>query len=349
MASTADAKAPVVEDGKSERGKAMAQYMQYLAPIGKAAYFALQFAFPIVMAGSKAVYAVYSIIPIDLLHAIIGIVLCFCGGLYPTLFAALEAARLSGWENTQNALVELGEQVFYVMNASKKDDDLDEDHDGVADVKQIDAQHLFQRKMMLAVKVCDPRKIDHAVVGIYTSWMAVVCTLKVQFARTITLALSIADFLNTPSQQFLVPAVVFLMPKNVKTLEKDSKGQDIPKSSPAEKWSSVIVGWICKSIAMSIAWYIQTIISAFTSAVRGGLMCSRGLMAFAAKRGFRLGGLIKENDEDTYMDEVFGWMLAGLGFYFQYSMGFDVPFPFNLLLFPFEMAEWYIRWTITSA
>jgi len=300
------------------------------------------------MKASQAGYAIYSIIPIDLLNAVIGVVLCFCGGLYPTLFAALEAARLSGWENTQKALVDLGTQFIYVMNASKKDDELDEDNDGVADVKQIDAQHLIQRKMVLAFKVCDPRKIDHAIVGVYTSWMAVVCTLKVQFARTITLALSIADFLNKPAQQFLAPAIVFLLPKDYKTLEKDDKGKDVPNSSPAHKWTSVVIGWVCKSVAMSIAWYIQTIISAFTSAVRGGLMCARSLMAFMAKRGFKLFGLIKENDEDTYADEIFGWMLAALGFYFQFSLGFDVPFPFNFLLFPFEIAEWYIRWTITS-
>lgn len=41
---------------------------------------------------------VYSVIPVDLLSALVGLVWCFCGGLYPTLFAAVEAARLTGWE-----------------------------------------------------------------------------------------------------------------------------------------------------------------------------------------------------------------------------------------------------------
>ena len=41
------------------------------------------------------------------------------------------------------------------------------------------------------------------------------------------------------------------------------------------------------SIAISIAWYVQRIISAFHSAIRGGLMCSRGVLAELNSRGLR--------------------------------------------------------------
>ena len=36
---------------------------------------------------------VYSVMPVDLISALVGLVWCFCGGLYPTVFAAVEAAR----------------------------------------------------------------------------------------------------------------------------------------------------------------------------------------------------------------------------------------------------------------
>ena len=74
----------------------------------------------------------------------------------------------------------------------------------------------------------------------------------------------------------------------------------------------------------------------------------RALLKFCARRGWTLGGLITENDEDSYIDEVLGFALAGLGFYLQFEMGFHMPFPLNLVFFPFEMAEAYIKWTITS-
>lgn len=39
-------------------------------------------------------------VPTDLLEALLGLMFCFAGGLYPTLFAAVEAARLTGWDTT---------------------------------------------------------------------------------------------------------------------------------------------------------------------------------------------------------------------------------------------------------
>ena len=213
---------------------------------------------------------------------------------------------------------------------SDEDDKKDDDGDGVADVDQIDPKELLMRKTRLIITKCEPGKINTAAGGLYMSWIAVVATLKVQFARTIALALSIADLLQKPCDWLVAPAAFVVVPTDY------------------HKWVPVVLGWICKSAAMSIAWYIQRIISALTSAIRGGLMCTRALVKFAYRRGWKLGGLICEDDEDTYIDEVAGFLLAFLGFYFQWYLGFYVPFPLNLILFPFEMAESYIQWTITS-
>jgi hypothetical protein len=106
---------------------------------------------------------------------------------------------------------------------------------------------------------------------------------------------------------------------------------------------------ICKSIGMSIAWYIQTVRSAFASAVTGGLMMARAVYEALLCRGITLGGLVKEDHKDSSLDEMLSYVFAGLGFYFQYMLGFNVPFPFSVLFFPFQMAESYIRWSITNA
>jgi hypothetical protein len=65
---------------------------------------------------------------------------------------------------------------------------------------------------------------------------------------------------------------------------------------------------------MSIAWYIQRIISTVQSAINGGLMFSRAAMRFASKKG-----LVHIDPDDSFLDEIVGWTLALGGAYFQVS------------------------------
>jgi hypothetical protein len=74
------------------------------------------------------------------------------------------------------------------------------------------------------------------------------------------MALSIASYLNIPAKKFVEPAMKLVVPEDY------------------HKWIPVTVGWACKSLGMSVAWFIQRVVSAFTSAIRGGLMCVRHLM-----------------------------------------------------------------------
>jgi len=45
-------------------------------------------------------------------------------------------------------------------------------------------------------------------------------------------------------------------------------------------------------------------------------------------------GMVPNKQEDTYVDEILSYIFAACGFYFQFKIGFDMPFPFNLLLWP---------------
>ena len=101
---------------------------------------------------------------------------------------------------------------------------------------------------------------------------------------------------------------------------------------------------LTKGIGVSIAWYIQSVISAFTSALEGGLIVSRTLMRIGRKRGFNF--IPPENE--TVIDEISSYVIAGLGFFFQVRLGFQVPYPLNLILWPFGLAETWIRWSITK-
>ena len=190
---------------------------------------------------------------------------------------------------------------------------------------QIDGKELLMRKAHLALVSCDPDTVNGAIQGIYTGWMGVLVVLKVEFAKTIALGVAIGNFINKPLTTVAQPVLVHTIPKDY------------------HKWIPTIISYVCKSIAISIAWYVQRIISAFHSAIRGGLMCSRGVLAELNKRG-----IIEFDEDESYIDEVIGWTLAALGFYFQFTQNFTVPFPLNFLLLPFSMIETYIVWTISD-
>jgi hypothetical protein len=105
---------------------------------------------------------------------------------------------------------------------------------------------------------------------------------------------------------------------------------------------------VAKTIGMSIAFYIHSVRSAFASALIGGMMISRAAYQVCLDRNIDLGGLIKASHEDTIIDEILSYIFAGMGFTFQLILGFRLPFPFNLMLWPFEIGEFAVRWLVVS-
>eukprot|EP00956_Cyclotella_meneghiniana_P031279 scaffold81739_cov67-Cyclotella_meneghiniana.AAC.7 len=91
---------------------------------------------------------------------------------------------------------------------------------------------------------------------------------------------------------------------------------------------------------MSIAWSIQTIVSAVSSAMAGGLILSRCILKIVAE---------DKDHNDTMVDEFASYGFAAVGFYFQFFFGFGPPFPLNLVLWPLNVAEAWIRWSVTKS
>ena len=91
---------------------------------------------------------------------------------------------------------------------------------------------------------------------------------------------------------------------------------------------------------------MQTVISAFTSSLAGGLIISRALLLILVKRGVNIGSI--KDHANTVVDELASFIFAALGFYFQYYVGFSAPFPLNIFLYPVQVMEYYIRWAVTK-
>eukprot|EP00573_Skeletonema_grethae_P001869 CAMPEP_0201687122 /NCGR_PEP_ID=MMETSP0578-20130828/1313_1 /ASSEMBLY_ACC=CAM_ASM_000663 /TAXON_ID=267565 /ORGANISM="Skeletonema grethea, Strain CCMP 1804" /LENGTH=306 /DNA_ID=CAMNT_0048171247 /DNA_START=107 /DNA_END=1030 /DNA_ORIENTATION=+ len=296
-----------------------------LEKLGRTVLNGIITAIPICMTFFHNAHEMYNRLPTDYLHFLIGAILCFFGGFYPTVFAAVQAAEHGGLTTVKIALKALGEEVIIIVNESKKDDKVDDDGDGTPDTEQLSPRILMERKVKLVLTKMNPEKVNTAISSIYKVWIAVLAVLKIEFARTVALAMTISAFFKRFVNRYIVPKV-------------DS-------ATPAEykKWVPVLADWACKSIGVGIAWKIQTIITAFTSSLSGGLMMSRALIVILAKRGMG-----PKDHNDTTADEVASYVFAFLGFYFQFTQSFSAPFPFNIILAPVQLVENWIQWSVTD-
>lgn len=264
-----------------------------------------------------------------LFPSLVGLVLCFFGGSFLTLIAAVEAFRLSSYEPLLEAATVLYDDFKKVWDANEKDNDKDENNDGVPDVLQVSAKEVVQRKLFLFLKVVDPNRLMGAVAVLNAGFLAIVATLKLEFAKALTLGNAIYGVVEPPLERFAYPIVekIFL-----KIFPEEYK-----------KWCKPIFVSVIRSIVISWAWFLQRVISAFHSSIRGGLMFSRNILEYLDKMG-----IYHVNHEDTYLDEIVGFAFAFLGLFFQLRYRFDLPFPLNILLFPFSLAEWFLMWAVTS-
>jgi hypothetical protein len=209
----------------SEQQKKISAVTQLLANCAQPLITAITYALPLIIAYSKIGYDWYVKLPKDHLQLLIGTILCFFGGVYPTLFAAIEAAKHGGLATLQDSLKALSEEAIIIIEASKKDDNADEDKNGIKDVKEISNKELIIRKTNLVLVKMDPQKVDVAISSTYKVWLSVVAVLTLHFARTISLAVSISDFVKKPLRRYVSPIIEAMTPDEY------------------DKWVPIILGW----------------------------------------------------------------------------------------------------------
>eukprot|EP00929_Paragymnodinium_shiwhaense_P003544 TRINITY_DN104100_c0_g1_i1.p1 TRINITY_DN104100_c0_g1~~TRINITY_DN104100_c0_g1_i1.p1 ORF type:complete len:352 (+),score=94.06 TRINITY_DN104100_c0_g1_i1:168-1223(+) len=301
-------------------------FMVQAAPFIASAIVAFQVALPYIMQAAVATQAFLEKLPQTVLMGILGICVCFFGGVFPATIAAFEAWRLCGGVEALRCAREIWAELAKVAKASDEDDKKDADKDGKADVDELNAKELLKRKTALALRTVEPERLNSAISSIYTGWIGVLAVLKVQFARTVTLGEVVGEKLYHFSQ----PAQGSL--KNV-----------VPEEY--HRWVPVGCRWACTLIAVSIAWWLTRIASAFHSAIRGGQMVALYLKLFLKEQGIaapKIGGF------DIEDEHVVGWIIAAAGFLFQLACGFSVPFPLNLVLWPISIVEWFIVYSVSS-
>ena len=185
---------------------------------------------------------------------------------------------------------------------------------------------LLARKARLILSSTDPNLLDKGFKGVYSSWAAVIAVLKIRFAQTVALGASIGNNIGRCATKPVTKILVHLMAEDM------------------HKWIPSIIFYTCKVIAIAIAYKIQQIISAFYSAIRGGLMVSRNVMYWLSNKK-----IVSIDPDTTNIDEYIGWALAALGFYFQFTQGFSAPWFMQLLLWPLGLLEGTLMWAVNDA
>jgi hypothetical protein len=140
---------------------------------------------------ASKLYQYYMKLPQNALSFIYGTVFCFFGGTFPTLFAAIQAAEHAGRSTVVQALSDLAQEANYIIEESKKDDRLN---------TSTQSTEYMTRKAKLVLQKMNPEKVDKAISSLYRVWLSVAAVLSIQFARTISMSLAMADFLNQPGE-----------------------------------------------------------------------------------------------------------------------------------------------------
>mmetsp|Transcript_49894 Transcript_49894/g.165195 ORF Transcript_49894/g.165195 Transcript_49894/m.165195 type:complete len:399 (-) Transcript_49894:139-1335(-) len=291
-------------------------------------------------------YKVFKLLPMNAIKMVFGAALCFFGGTYYASIAAIEAFRIFGWETLQANVKIVMEQANAVQAASEIDNSVDDDHDGVADVNQISSQALLRRKTVLAMTtIQEPERLKKAVGNLWTAYVSVLATLRLEFARTTSLALAIVEMIKFPIMRWILPPLMMFL------------GSDL------SHWAKTFVEVTLNVIAMVVAWYMQMIISSFYSAIRGGRLFAEGLIAVLIEKDLLRklpffkkarssdppeGEKAEFDADESYLDEVIGFSFAGVGFLWQLTSGFALPFPLNLVFFPLTLVEYFLRWQIAT-
>ena len=144
----------------------IASLLAPLAPVAKPLRFCggvlVDYVLPVYARLIDAALWLYTKLPTDLFAALCGLGLSFGGGAHCASVAAFEAVRISpGWERTQAALTQIGDELRAVYTANASDE------------TRLSGEELWSHKLSVwARAVKDPEKLADAFGGLCSAWRA---------------------------------------------------------------------------------------------------------------------------------------------------------------------------------
>lgn len=223
---------------------------------------------------------------------------------------------------------------------------VDKDRDGVADVDELSARDLAARRLMVLTRSIDPDKVSAAIEGLTVAGVAILATLRVKFAKAITLGTAIGSVLNQHLSPFTTQALQFALPDDY------------------EKWIPVINKYGFRYVGISVSWLLMRVITAVFAAMKGSNLFISGVVAYLVKYGYvdkqMFAGVVagagggrsdvggRGGGKNPMV--VAAWVVIALfGAYMQISSRFSLPFPLNLLFLPLTMLEQFIIFSVGAS
>ena len=154
-----------------------------------------------------------------------------------------------------------------------------------------------------------------------TGVLAVVASLKLQFAKTLMLGSAIGDVATRP------------VLRHARPLLKRKLNEDV------HKWIEPVMNCACRCLVMSTAFWFAAYISGLHSAIQGGQ-----LFATSLARLLKHQGVISFDPANSNLDEMAGFIVAIVGLWWQRSV--PMPILLAVLLLPLRFAEWMLRVSI---
>ena len=139
-----------------------------------------------------------------------------------------------------------------MREANAKDDAAlakDADGDGVIDGDQLKASELANRKIFIMLgAIKQPDRLQAAIGSLWAAYIAVLATLKLEFARTTAFALGIVEVVKLPVVRILSPLVVTVLmaaPADVRLAPEATKGWSVTIIESTLTLVAVIFAWVC--------------------------------------------------------------------------------------------------------
>lgn len=186
---------------------------------------------------------------------------------------------------------------------------------------------------MVLTRSIDPEKVSAAIEGLTIAGVAILATLRVKFAKAITLGTAIGSVLNQHLSPFTTQALQFALPDDY------------------EKWIPVINKYGFRYVGVSVSWLLMRVITAVFAAMKGSNLFISGMVAYLVKYGYVDKQMFGGGRRDAKNPMVVAaWVLVALfGAYMQISSRFSLPFPLNFLLLPLTVLEQFIIFSVGAS
>ncbi|KAG8338789.1 hypothetical protein TRVL_10384 [Trypanosoma vivax] len=249
-----------------------------------------------------------------------GLSICLYGGSFTALIAAVEAVRLTSWERILNSAKVLYQNYCEGMRVVALENESEQKDRTVPNVRDWNGEVLLSRKIGVFLSSVDPLKVKDEFKALLLGFTAVATTLRSRSVNVITIGCSLSQVV---SRFFALDALL-----------KDALSSN--QQQLAEPLAQSFFCILCIFIVVIARQWAMTLHSAMYGA---RLAVESALELWRRKGNMSHDCAINAELPQTQTLVI---VLASVGVFWQFSNGFSLPFPLNILLLPLRVLDFIV-------